>query len=983
MNSRELVYQAQSLLIRNWNPDKRCLGKDFTGLGWLSLALAALLVLPPAFAALPGTVSARNLGARRVIAPLAPAGFTWVVNTTGDGEGGGPPSVGCDVDPLTPGQQCTLRRALHLTNNVAGEDTITFNIPMTQPNCDAATGRCTINLTQALPDITDSVEITGPGADNLTVQRNSQDTFRIFTILNFTVGPVTISGLTISNGASLPTLTDNDINGGGVLNRINNRLNIINCTLSGNVADGKGGAIANQSGTVNITGSTLTGNSSVGVGVDDGGGAISNFASPNLGTVNVTNSTISCNNAGNFGAGIANQGTLVITNSNISDNSFLSTPMAWNRGGGIYSRFGRVTIINSTLSGNSAGSGGGIWTVSPNSPLNVINSTLFANSSRADGGGAIHNTGVNGTTNITNSTISGNSSGTNGGGIFNFNSSIVNVKSSIIANNTATTSDPDVSGAFQSQNFNLIGKTDGSTGFTQPADLTGTVAAPLDPKLDPLGLQDNGGPTQTIALLAGSPAIDKGTAAGLTGALTTDQRGAGFPRTLDEPSVPNADDGTDTGAFELQPPITAGISSLINESCPPSNGAIDPGETATVNLTLMNTGTGSTTNLVATLLPTANVLAPSGPENYGAIPVGGTASRDFTFTANGTCGQRITLTLQLQDGPTNLGTVTFTFQLGTTVVTTSVFSENFDGVIAPALPAGWTTTFSGVLGAPWTTSTVTPFSAPNDAFANDPNNIADDQLISPVIAVPTGGGQLTFKNNFNLESGFDGEVLEISINGGAFADITAGGNAFLTGGYNGTISTAFGSPIAGRAAWTASSGGYIDSTINLPAAANGQNIQLKWRMGSDNSVAGVGVRIDNIVISNTTFVCNTACAGAPRISTSSVLSCSDGNTVATITLCNSGTATANNVVLTTAKLGGVGGTPLPQSVGTLAPGACATVTVTFSGAPSGPTTLQVGGTYTGGSFNSNRRVTAPFCPPPCAPGAPGCGWEDGDMVTYN
>jgi len=410
------------------------------------------------------------------------------------------------------------------------------------------------------------------------------------------------------------------------------------------------------------------------------------------------------------------------------------------------------------------------------------------------------------------------------------------------------------------------------------------------------------------------------------------------------------------------PVIVADGSSIVNESCPPATGAIDPGETVTVRLALRNSGTGPTTSLVATLQPTANVLAPSGPENYGAIPVGGTASRDFTFTANGTCGQTITLTLQLQDGPTNLGTVTYNFQLGTTVVTTS-FSENFDGVIAPALPAGWTTTFSGILGAPWTTSTVTPFSAPNDAFANDPSNIADDRLDSPTIAVPAGGAQLTFKNNYNLESSFDGEVLEISINGGAFQDITTGGNAFVAGGYNGTISTAFGSPIAGRPAWTANSGGYINSTINMPAAADGQNVQLRWRMASDNSVSATGVRIDNIVISNTTFVCNTACAGAPRISVSSTLSCSGSNKVATITVCNSGTATANSVVLTTAALGGVSGTPLPQSLGNLAPGACATTTVTFSGAPSGATTLQTGGTYTGGSFNSNRRVTAPTCGP--------------------
>jgi hypothetical protein len=384
---------------------------------------------------------------------------------------------------------------------------------------------------------------------------------------------------------------------------------------------------------------------------------------------------------------------------------------------------------------------------------------------------------------------------------------------------------------------------------------------------------------------------------------------------------------------------------------------------------LTNSGTGATTNLVATLLPNANVLAPSAPQSYGAMAINSTVSRDFTFTANGNCGDTITLTLQLQDGITNFGTVSFTKQLGTTVTTTA-FSENFDGVVAPALPAGWTTTASGIFGTLWVTSTTNPSSAPNDAFAPDLTNIADDLLVSPSFAVAAGGGQVTFRNLYNMESSFDGMVLEISINGGAFADITAGGGSFASGGYNGTISTAFGSPIAGRPAWTALSGGttaaptYITSVANLPAAAAGQNVQLRWRAASDDSVSAAGaagVRVDSITVSSTTFVCNTACAGAPRISTSTVLSCSGNQTVATITICNSGTATATSVVLTTASLGGVSGTPLPQSVGTLAPGACATRTVTFSGAPSGSTTLQVGGTFTGGTYNSSRKVNAPVC----------------------
>jgi hypothetical protein len=97
----------------------------------------------------------------------------------------------------------------------------------------------------------------------------------------------------------------------------------------------------------------------------------------------------------------------------------------------------------------------------------------------------------------------------------------------------------------------LIGKKDGSTGFTAATDKKGTVAAPLNPGLDWKGLRSNGGPTQTVALLTGSAAIDKGTSVGLTSTLTTDQRG--LPRTVDKTAAnATGGDGTDIGAFELQ-----------------------------------------------------------------------------------------------------------------------------------------------------------------------------------------------------------------------------------------------------------------------------------------------------------------------------------------------------------------------------------------------------------------------------------------------
>jgi subtilisin-like proprotein convertase family protein len=116
------------------------------------------------------------------------------------------------------------------------------------------------------------------------------------------------------------------------------------------------------------------------------------------------------------------------------------------------------------------------------------------------------------------------------------------------------------------------------------------------------------------------------------------------------------------------PHVVAAGSSIVAEGCGggSGNGAVDPGETVTVALALANLGNGPTSDLVATLLPTNGVTAPSGPQSYGALGARGAAvSRPFTFTAAGTCGGSVTATLQLSDGPFDLGTVTYSFKLGT------------------------------------------------------------------------------------------------------------------------------------------------------------------------------------------------------------------------------------------------------------------------------------------------------------------------------
>src|SRR5262245_16247121 len=116
------------------------------------------------------------------------------------------------------------------------------------------------------------------------------------------------------------------------------------------------------------------------------------------------------------------------------------------------------------------------------------------------------------------------------------------------------------------------------------------------------------------------------------------------------------------------PVIEGGTAAITVESCAPADSAISPGETVTVNFPLANIGTANTTNLVATLQATSGVTSPSGPQTYGALVASGPAvTKSFSFTADPaqSCGSNLVATFNLQDGATNLGTVTFTFRLGT------------------------------------------------------------------------------------------------------------------------------------------------------------------------------------------------------------------------------------------------------------------------------------------------------------------------------
>jgi photosystem II stability/assembly factor-like uncharacterized protein len=122
------------------------------------------------------------------------------------------------------------------------------------------------------------------------------------------------------------------------------------------------------------------------------------------------------------------------------------------------------------------------------------------------------------------------------------------------------------------------------------------------------------------------------------------------------------------------PVMRSSAPTIVAEGCAPANNAIDPGEDVSVSFPVNNIGAGTTENLVVTLLPTGGVTFPDGPVSYGAIDAGNTASRNFHFSNNGSCGGAITLTFHLQDGDLDLGNFSYPFTLGVFQATTGTWS---------------------------------------------------------------------------------------------------------------------------------------------------------------------------------------------------------------------------------------------------------------------------------------------------------------------
>ena len=512
----------------------------------------------------------------------------------------------------------------------AAGDTIQFSV----------TGQ--IKLDSSLT-ITKNVTISGPGQAQLTVTRDS-DGFTLF---------VVNTGLTVSiSDISITNAKGDDFEAGGIQNAANLTLN--RCIFSGNVtgaagdggsigntgvltctdcafnnnsADDIGGAIANEpGGIVTVTSCTFTGNAASG----EGGGAITNYggAQSTINSCTFNNNTASDGGAlMNFGYG-GSSGVFTVRNSSFNNNNASSYG-----GGAIDSQLGTLTIVDCTLANNSAqGNGGGIESYDSN--LTLRNCTL-ANNSAATGGGVFNasaGSGYPSHATVSNCTLSNNSA-PNGGGIYN-DGTASGATASLTLNNTILFSTNATPGA------NLINAGSGASVTSQGYNLSSDNASGyltaqgdqvnIDPKLG--SLQDNGGPTQTMALLPGSPAWDKGKNFN----VTTDERG--FPRPVDIPSIANAvgGDGSDIGAVEMDA-IQTGPAFVVTTTDDHDDGACSFADcTLREAITAANATSGPTVSFKSQVTGVITLQATLGGLTVSnSVTIVGPGARTLAVSGNG------------------------------------------------------------------------------------------------------------------------------------------------------------------------------------------------------------------------------------------------------------------------------------------------------------------------------------------------------------
>jgi hypothetical protein len=372
-----------------------------------------------------------------------------------------------------------------------------------------------------------------PGAAPANVIIDGAMKDRVFDV----TGAVTaeFDGLTIQHGAATG-------DGGGIRAETTGTVVLTNSVVTANTATGNGGGIAVSSATlvaaghasVTLTNSVVSSNMASG-----GGGVFAQDADVTLDLSDIHDNTASGGGGGIDAVNVNGGGTVLLTDSTIDHNNAASG------GGGIQTTAENLTINRSTISRNtlSGGDGGGILSASGGpgpATIAITNSTIADNSTGTgvfEFGGGIALEGSDSLT-LTNVTVTLNTASCGGDGVYQ-HAGTATLQNTLVAKNSSA----DLSGTFTSQGHNLIGDAGSSTGFSDGVnnDQVGSDSSHLDPGLDPHGLQNNGGPTQTVALVPGSRAIDRGQ----DGVVGTDQRGVPRPQGAH----------TDIGAFEVQVPV--------------------------------------------------------------------------------------------------------------------------------------------------------------------------------------------------------------------------------------------------------------------------------------------------------------------------------------------------------------------------------------------------------------------------------------------
>lgn len=493
------------------------------------LLLSSILMTLLLGSALPAQIRRNEIGSGKT-PEVVLAGI--VVTTTADTLDAAGTCVSVTLASLPgPDGQTSLREATCAANTNAGADSITFSVNGTFALTGAANED---NGGVGDYDIKQSLTITGNGAANTIIDGSGIE--RIFDVFPSAASTFSLSGLTLQNG---DTRTTSFKEGSALYLHNNVTTTITDCRIINNFS-GANGAIENR-GNLTITGTTISGNQTIPVS-----GTVTGGAMHNAGTLSINNTTIDNNSVRGEGGGIATSTgaavTVTITNSTISNNS-------------------------ATVTGGGLGNGGAVSTTGNQGTISLGNVTISGNRSDNNGGGAYFTTPGGGTGNatltnvtVTNNTADNDNNGTGAGGGLAQNTAAVTLRSTLAAvnfNSLPSVRD-DISGAVvASSSFNLIGDGTGSSGLTNGvnSNQVGSGASPINPQLNPT-LVSEGGPTMMHRLLTGSPAIDQGNSFG----VITDQRG--FPRPVDNPSIPPASGGnnSDIGAYERGVATAANVS---------------------------------------------------------------------------------------------------------------------------------------------------------------------------------------------------------------------------------------------------------------------------------------------------------------------------------------------------------------------------------------------------------------------------------------